>query len=131
MEQPGVSAVAAGAAPTPSRPPRPSAQRAAAGAGAPGAEALRRRRRPSSTGSTSSGEQLDEALRKAGARAATSRAGIDDRGLVLSLTSRHVVFEPDRAELSRRGQRVLDAVAPVLRGPPRTCASTATPTRCR
>ncbi|GAA1436024.1 flagellar motor protein MotB [Mycobacterium cookii] len=61
------------------------------------------------------GRRLAEALRRAGlSHDVTQR--VDERGLVLSLTSRHVVFEPDRAELSSRGQRVLDAVAPVLRG---------------
>ena len=42
-------------------------------------------------------------------------AKIDERGLVLSLVSRHVVFQPDQAELSPRGQEVLDALIPVLR----------------
>ncbi|CUR62143.1 Flagellar motor protein B [metagenome] len=60
------------------------------------------------------GERLADALRKEGLGRDVTRR-IDDRGLVVSLTSRHVVFEPDRAELSRRGQRVLEAVAPVLR----------------
>ncbi|KRF37453.1 OmpA/MotB family protein [Nocardioides sp. Soil805] len=63
------------------------------------------------------GEELGRALREAGLAHDVSRR-IDDRGLVLSLTSRHVVFQPDRAELSPRGQRVLDVVAPVLRGTP-------------
>ncbi len=58
--------------------------------------------------------KLEGALRKAGLRGDV-RAGIDERGLVLSLTSRHVVFEPNLAELSPRGTRVLDVVAPVLR----------------
>jgi chemotaxis protein MotB len=40
---------------------------------------------------------------------------IDDRGLVISLVSRHVVFENDVADLSPRGRRVVDALAPVLR----------------
>lgn len=61
------------------------------------------------------GKRLAEALRKEGLGGDVTRL-IDERGLVLSLTSRHVVFEPDRAELSRRGQRVVEAVAPVLRG---------------
>ena len=61
------------------------------------------------------GKQLDAALAREGLSHDVTRT-IDDRGLVVSLTSRHVVFEPDRAELSRRGQRVLEAVAPVLRG---------------
>ncbi|MBC2932336.1 flagellar motor protein MotB [Nocardioides sp. zg-1228] len=60
------------------------------------------------------GDQLARALRRAGLADDVTRT-IDDRGLVLSLTSRHVVFEPDRAELSGRGRRVLEAVAPVLR----------------
>jgi chemotaxis protein MotB len=60
------------------------------------------------------GERLEAALRKAGLAQDTTRR-IDGRGLVLSLTSRHVVFEPDRAELSARGRRVLQVVAPVLR----------------
>ncbi|MBS2939996.1 flagellar motor protein MotB [Nocardioides sp. J2M5] len=60
------------------------------------------------------GEKLAKALRKAGLGNDVTRT-INGDGLVLSLTSRHVVFEPDRAELSPRGQRVLDAVAPVLR----------------
>ncbi len=60
------------------------------------------------------GKELAAALKRAGLGSDVTRK-LDDRGLVLSLTSRHVVFEPDRAELSVRGQRVLDAVAPVLR----------------
>ena len=39
----------------------------------------------------------------------------DHRGLVISLVSRHVVFQADLASLSVRGQQVVDAVAPVLR----------------
>lgn len=46
------------------------------------------------------------------------KAAIDERGLVLSLVSRHVVFEPNLAELSQRGRLVLDTVAPVLKGLP-------------
>lgn len=41
-------------------------------------------------------------------------ATIDERGLVVSLVSRHVVFQPNVAQLSPRGQRVVDALAPVL-----------------
>jgi chemotaxis protein MotB len=43
------------------------------------------------------------------------KMSIDDRGLVISLVSRHVVFENDVADLSPRGQSVVDALAPVLR----------------
>jgi chemotaxis protein MotB len=46
------------------------------------------------------------------------QASIDDRGLVLSLVSRHVVFEPNLASLSARGQEVVDTLAPVLRDIP-------------
>jgi len=38
----------------------------------------------------------------------------DHRGLVVSLVSRHVVFEANLATLSARGQQVVDAIAPVL-----------------
>jgi len=43
---------------------------------------------------------------------------IDRRGLVVSLVSRHVVFEADMAELTPRGRAVVDTIAPVLRGVP-------------
>jgi len=46
------------------------------------------------------------------------QASIDDRGLVVSLVSRHVVFEPNLATLSGRGQLVVDTLAPVLRDIP-------------
>jgi chemotaxis protein MotB len=42
------------------------------------------------------------------------QAQIDQRGLVVSLVSRHVVFEPNVATLTRRGERILDTIAPVL-----------------
>lgn len=40
---------------------------------------------------------------------------IDDRGLRVSLVSRHVVFAPNVADLTPRGQRIVDILAPVLR----------------
>jgi chemotaxis protein MotB len=40
---------------------------------------------------------------------------IDDRGLVVSLVSRHVVFEPNLASLSERGKLLVDTLAPVLK----------------
>jgi len=46
------------------------------------------------------------------------RASINDRGLVLSLVSRHVVFEPNLATLTPRGQQLVDTLAPVLRDLP-------------
>ncbi|MFC7496473.1 MULTISPECIES: flagellar motor protein MotB [unclassified Nocardioides] len=43
---------------------------------------------------------------------------IDDRGLVVSLVSRHVTFQPNIATLSPRGRQVVDTIAPVLRDLP-------------
>ena len=43
---------------------------------------------------------------------------IDERGLSISLVSRHIVFKDDVADLSPRGQQVLDALAPVIRSLP-------------
>jgi len=40
---------------------------------------------------------------------------IDERGLVVSLVSRHVVFRANIAQLSPRGQQVVDTLAPVLK----------------
>ena len=57
---------------------------------------------------------LMKALRRAGLQHDVFTA-IDERGLVVSLVSRHVVFEPNIADLSPRGQRVVDTLAPVLR----------------
>jgi chemotaxis protein MotB len=57
--------------------------------------------------------RIDKALRRQGLRGDV-RATIDDRGLVVSLVSEHVVFEPDVAELTARGRRVVDTLAPVL-----------------
>ena len=46
------------------------------------------------------------------------RMAIDDRGLTVSLVSRHIVFAPDSATLTDRGGEVLDVLAPVLRDIP-------------
>ncbi len=62
-------------------------------------------------------KQLRQALRAQGL-AHDVQTTIDERGLVVSLVSRHVVFEPDVAQLSLRGQRVVDTLAPVLRDIP-------------
>ncbi|GAA1540867.1 flagellar motor protein MotB [Nocardioides humi] len=58
-------------------------------------------------------KRIDRALREQGLRDDV-RATIDERGLVVSLVSQHVVFEPDIAELTDRGRRVVDTIAPVL-----------------
>jgi chemotaxis protein MotB len=43
---------------------------------------------------------------------------IDERGLTISLVSRHIVFRANEAQLSSRGQKVLDVLAPVIRSLP-------------
>ncbi|HWJ66552.1 MAG TPA: flagellar motor protein MotB [Nocardioides sp.] len=57
--------------------------------------------------------RIDRALRAEGLRDDV-RATVDERGLVVSLVSQHVVFEPDVAELTPRGRRVVDTITPVL-----------------
>lgn len=46
------------------------------------------------------------------------RPEINDRGLVLSLVSRHVIFQYNLATLTPRGQAVVDTLGPVLRDIP-------------
>ena len=46
------------------------------------------------------------------------RMSIDSRGLTVSLVSEHIVFAPNMATLTDRGQQVLDVLAPVLRDVP-------------
>jgi chemotaxis protein MotB len=58
--------------------------------------------------------KIKAALRKRGLAHDVSTT-IDDRGLVVSLVSRHVTFQPNIATLSPRGRRVVDTIAPVLR----------------
>ena len=57
--------------------------------------------------------KVDAALRKHGLADDVSMR-IDERGLRISLVSRHIVFAPNVADLSPRGVRVLDVIAPVL-----------------
>ncbi len=45
-------------------------------------------------------------------------ATIDQRGLVVSLVSRHIVFPANLAGLTERGTRIVNTVAPVLRSIP-------------
>lgn len=59
-------------------------------------------------------KRMDEALRRRGLRGDV-RASVDERGLVVSLVSQHVVFAPNVAELTERGLRVVDTVAPALK----------------
>lgn len=58
-------------------------------------------------------ERLARALRAHGLEDDV-RASIDRRGLVVSLVSRHVVFDAHLATLTERGEKVVDTLAPVL-----------------
>ncbi|GAB3860866.1 flagellar motor protein MotB [Nocardioides maradonensis] len=58
-------------------------------------------------------KQIRTALEKQGLRGDV-QATVDERGLVVSLVSRHVVFGYDVATLTPRGERVVDTIAPVL-----------------
>jgi chemotaxis protein MotB len=58
-------------------------------------------------------KRLDAALRKHGLQSDV-KTTINDRGLVVSLVSRHVVFDPNVASLTARGQELVDTLAPVL-----------------
>lgn len=63
-------------------------------------------------------QDLARRVRQALARAGLGNdvlTSIDDRGLVVSLVSQHVVFNANLATLSPRGTRVVDVLAPVLR----------------
>lgn len=59
--------------------------------------------------------ELLKALREKGL-ADDVQVSYDERGLVLSLVSRHVVFQADLATLSPRGRSVVDTMAGVLDG---------------
>lgn len=59
-------------------------------------------------------ERLMRALRAHGLQGDV-RIGIDERGLTVSLVSRHIVFAPNLATLTDRGREVLDVLAPALR----------------
>jgi chemotaxis protein MotB len=62
-------------------------------------------------------KRLEAALRRHGLQDDV-RPEINDRGLVLSLVSRHVVFRYNLATLTPRGRLVVDTLAPVLRDIP-------------
>lgn len=61
--------------------------------------------------------KIDRALKNKGMRDDV-RVTVDERGLVVSLVSQHIVFEPDVASLTPLGQRVVDTLAPVLKSLP-------------
>jgi chemotaxis protein MotB len=57
--------------------------------------------------------KVKAALEKAGL-ADDVQTKLDGRGLTVSLVSRHIVFEANIAELTARGRRIVDTLAPVL-----------------
>ena len=59
--------------------------------------------------------KVKKALEKAGL-ADDVQTKLDGRGLTVSLVSRHVVFEANLADLTPRGRRIVDTLAPVLAG---------------
>ncbi|WP_370288728.1 flagellar motor protein MotB [Nocardioides sp.] len=61
--------------------------------------------------------KIDRALKAKGMREDV-RVTVDERGLVVSLVSQHIVFAPDIASLTPLGQRVVDTLAPVLKSLP-------------
>jgi chemotaxis protein MotB len=61
--------------------------------------------------------RIEKALAERGLRNDV-RMKIDNRGLTISLVSRHIVFRANLADLTTRGERVLDVVAPILRDIP-------------
>ena len=61
--------------------------------------------------------RIDTALQRHGLREDV-RMKIDSRGLTISLVSRHIVFASDMADLTARGRRVLDVLAPILQDIP-------------
>jgi chemotaxis protein MotB len=58
-------------------------------------------------------QRLLDALRREGLERDVTTT-FDQRGLVVSLVSRHIVFEADRAELTTRGREVVDVLGAVL-----------------
>ena len=62
-------------------------------------------------------DRLYEALRRHGLEDDV-RMRIDHRGLTVSLVSRHIVFEPNLASLTERGELVVRTLTPVLRDIP-------------
>jgi chemotaxis protein MotB len=117
LEQPGTS-VAAPIAPDIVAADMPPAEQARVRAAVATTERLRTERQRA--GVDTEVERLRSIWRRIRAALAEKgltddvRADLDERGLVLSLVSRHVVFEPDMAELSPRGRLVVSTLAPVL-----------------
>ena len=79
---------------------------------------LRQGRARRSTGSRRSSKRIEKALAGQGLPATTSATKIDERGLAISLVSRHVVFRAERGRPVPARPQVLDVLAPVLRSLP-------------
>lgn len=113
LEQPGTSALSP-VAPDLNFRELPEVRLASTSNGVPAADATQHRQAEAERA------RLDRLYKKL--LAALARKGLaddvhasyDDRGLVLSLVSRHVVFRADLATLSPRGQEVVDTMATVL-----------------
>jgi chemotaxis protein MotB len=58
-------------------------------------------------------EKVKKALKEAGL-ADDVQTKLDGRGLTVSLVSRHVVFNANLADLTPRGRRIVDTLAPIL-----------------
>jgi chemotaxis protein MotB len=118
LEEPGMS-VAAPIAPNQLADTLPGASKEAVNAAVQKYDKLRQDRQASAA--RAEADRLDKIRRRLLAALAAKglqddvRMVIDERGLVVSLVSRHVVFEPNVAELSSRGREVVDTLAPVLR----------------
>jgi chemotaxis protein MotB len=117
----GSSSTMDGEGPTPIKPLAPQAVAAADAAGVAG-KAENAQPTPQQTAAAS--REVDD-LRALEARIAKALRAkgylgdvemkIDERGLTISLVSRHIVFRANEAALSSRGQHVLDVLAPVIR----------------
>ena len=88
--------------------------------------------RPRWTGSRSCSTKLDARAARARACATTSRPASTSAAWCSAWSRKHVVFEPDLAELSARGiAGARHHRAGAARGSTTRCGSTGTPTRCR
>jgi chemotaxis protein MotB len=121
LEEPG-TAIAAPIAPNEVSADLPPAEKAAVDAATAKIQKLQADRREAAAAAEVDrlAKVLEEVRKALAAHGLTDDVAtkIDERGLVLSLVSRHVTFEPDLATLSPRGRQVLDVLAPVLRDVP-------------
>ena len=118
LEQPG-TAIAAPIAPNEVAADLPPKEQAAVAAAVSKYDRLRQQRKEATA--EAEVDRLESVRKKLLAALAARgleqdvRTTIDERGLVVSLVSRHVVFEADVAELSPRGRLVVETLSPVLK----------------